>query len=235
MNIDLDEIQPDRFQINNAKVQLLLRGEGTIDGRFFTLGTWRRDGLIARLRMRGFNIRTIDDRIAALPRIAQPAPLGDEGVRALSNARERLATFDARELRWRDLPVESIDGRDAVRVRIGAALRRRRGRGTADFFIATPSRDRDVNLTPVPETQALLHAYAQIAATNRIAITAQRDADRWLIAEQQATIPQPHREALQVIALGKAPTWTIPHNLFPLAQEIFGSLGITLQTHRQPR
>lgn len=229
MNIDLDEIRPDRFVIHNDKIKPWLKGEGVTIGKFFELGTWRRDGLLARLRERGFNIRTIDDRIAGLGAIGAVEPPGAEGVRALSQAKERIATFDAAELRWRDLPIEQVDNRAVVRLRAGEPLRRRKSRGQGEFYIATHSQQDQINLLPVHETEALLRAYAQRALAGPIRLRYTIHDDTIHVPQQAILLPTPHRTVLELIALDKAPAWTFPLAALPLATTIFAKLGITLQ------
>lgn len=230
LNIDLDEIRHDRFVIHNDKVRPLLRGEGVTVGKFFDLVTWRRDGLIARIRERGFNVRTIADRIALLPAIGPVPPLGASGVRTLAQAKERIATFDRDTLRWRDLPLEEHAGRSAVRIPSQAALRRRRGRGAGDYYIAVLSHDGNINLLPAGEADALLHAYAQIAQSDApIVLPLLAHEDTRTVAQRQIVLPPPHLAALTLLTLDKAPPWTFPAAAAPRAAEIFRKLGITLQ------
>lgn len=227
MNIDLDEIRPDRFVIHNDKVRPLLKGEGVTVGKFFELGTWRRDGLIARIRERTFNVRTIPDRIAGLAAI-EPQPLGAEGVRVLSQAKERIATFDRAELRWHDLPPEPVDGRMVVRLRAGQALRRRKSRGKGDYYLATVSGQGEINLLPVGETQAVLHGYAELALAGPVVLRYTVAAETIHIARHAIVLPPPHQAVLELLTL-EAPPWTLPTTSLPLATEIFARLGVTLQ------
>jgi hypothetical protein len=227
---DLDEIRPDRFIINNEKVRPLLRGEGVTVGKFFELVTWRREGLIARIRERGFNVRTLADRVAALREIKPVEPLGAEGIRLLSHAKEHIAIFDRAQLHWHDLPVIEHGGKAAVRVRAGAALRRRKGRGHADYYIATLSHDHQINLLPTKEVSALLHAYGQIAQSDEpVVIYYSAAEETYLIPQRQALLPPPHRDLLQMLAYEKAEPWTVPTDTFEYAQGIFAKLGIQLQ------
>jgi len=229
MPLDLDEIQPDRFVIHNDKLRPLLRGEGVTAGRFFELVTWRRDGLIARLRMRGFEIRTIADRIAALPGLPDVAPPGELGVRALASNKERYAMFDEATLRWRELSVETIDGQAAVRVHDNVALRRRKGRGKGDYYLSALVRGAQINLLPRTETDALLHAYAQLGRRgSQPQIAAVRRVDGMFVDRRQLTLPTPHSDALLLLAHGKAEAWTFPKAALGLAGEVFAKLGIQL-------
>jgi len=45
--VDLEEIAPNRFLVHTPRINALIKGEGTIEGRLFELTGWRRDGLIA--------------------------------------------------------------------------------------------------------------------------------------------------------------------------------------------
>lgn len=231
MTIDLDEIRLDRFVIHNDKVRPLLRGEGVTAGRFFELVTWRREGLLARIRERGFNVRSIPDRIAALPGIAPVPPLGPEGVRLLAQ-KERVANFDRASLQWRELPTVEHNGKPAVRLRVGEAVRRRRSRGPGDYYLLAPGTAEQVNLRPVTETHALVHAYALIAqSTTPAVLRFVEHTDTYLIAQAQATLPPPHRELLQLLTIEKAEPWTIAKSAAPLAEAVYAKLGVMLEPH----
>lgn len=56
---DIDEIAPGRFMVRDPRANTLLKREGDLEGRLFTLRSWRREGLLARLRERGFRVRTL--------------------------------------------------------------------------------------------------------------------------------------------------------------------------------
>ncbi|MDP9313536.1 MAG: hypothetical protein M3R24_22085 [Chloroflexota bacterium] len=228
--IDLDEIRPDRFVIHNDKVRPLLRGEGVTAGKFFELGTWRRDGLLARIRERGFNVRTIADRIAALPHIQPVPPPGELGLRILSQAKERFAVFDPKTLHWQDVPVIEHNGKQAVQLRAGEALRRRKGRGSGDYYLATIAGDRQINLLPVNETGALLHAYAQIAHSGSPAVLRYTlRAETTHLPQNQALLPPPHGAVIALLARDKDEPWTVNQAAFPLLEAITAKLGLALQ------
>src|SRR5258705_8288105 len=89
--IDLEEIAPNRFMIHTQRTQALLSDEGTITGRLFELTTWRREGLLARLRERGFRVRTLADMTAALPAPPPPPPIGGAGWRPPARAVQPLS------------------------------------------------------------------------------------------------------------------------------------------------
>lgn len=214
--------------IHNDKLRPLLRDEGVTVGRFFELVTWRREGLIARIRTRGFEVRTIGDRIRKLPGLPDAAPPGAWGGRPLANSKERYGIFDAAALRWRDLEAETADGRTAVRVRDNVPLRRRKGRGHADYYIAVLVRDEQINLLPCTETDALLHAYAQLASPPRI--TAVRRVDGVFVDRRQALLPAPHADTLVLLAHGKGEPWTFPKTVLDLARDVFATLALELKS-----
>ncbi len=229
VTIDLDEIRPDRFVIHNDKVRPLLKGEGVTAGKFFELVTWRRAGLLARIRERGFNVRSITDRIAALPGITPVPPLGAAGVRLLT-AKERIASFDRASLHWQDLPVGEHNGKAAVRLRIGEPVRRRRSRGPGDYYIITPGAADQLNLRPVSETDALLQAYALIAQSAAPAvIRCVQHPDTYHVPQRQATLPPLHRELLQLLAIERAEPWTVAQSSAALAKAVYAKLGIALE------
>ncbi len=229
MTIDLDEIRPDRFVIQNDKVRPLVKGEGVTTGKFFELVTWRREGLLARIRERGFNVRTLADRIAALPGIAPVPPLGAEGVRLLAQ-KERIATFDRASLHWRDVPVGEHNGKPAVWLRVGEAVRRRRSRGSGDYYIIMQGAADQLNLRPVSETDALIHAYAVIAQSATPAMLhVVEHTDTYHIPETLALLPPRHRELLQLLSVEKAEAWTIAKSSAPLAEPVYAKLGIGLE------
>src|SRR5215468_5208634 len=108
--IDIEEIAPGRFLIHDPQVGGLLKGEGTLSGRLFELTTWRREGLLARLRERGFRILTLDDLAALLPGLSRPPPIGGPGWRPFSSTIEQISHFDLRNLRWRALAPDTRAG-----------------------------------------------------------------------------------------------------------------------------
>lgn len=72
---DLEEVRPDLFVVHNPAAGPVLRGEGLREGDRFRLTSWRREGLVARLRDRGFVVLTLTDQIAALPPLpVAPSP-----------------------------------------------------------------------------------------------------------------------------------------------------------------
>jgi len=228
VNIDLDEIWPERFLIHNDKLKPLLRGEGVTVGMFFELVSWRREGWLARLRSRGFNVRTLQDRVAVLPAISPVPPLGDEGVRLLGSAKERIALFDGDQLRWKELPIIEHNGKAAVRVRDGAAVRRRKSRGQPEYHIATLVHGNQINLSPRNETNALLHTYAHLGQQGPVVVRLVEQEDVYLVPHEQAVLPPPHRELLDLLAYDKKARWAFSKPVIKLVEAVFDKLGIQL-------
>lgn len=228
---DLDEFRPDRFTVNNEKVQPFLRGEGVREGVYFQLQSWRREGWLARLRAAGFNVRTLDDRVESLPVARGDVATGVEGLRVLGSSRERIAAWDPERLRWRDLPLETVDGVPAVRLRVGEPVRRRRSRSGGDYFIAVADRAGQIGLHPVTETDAILRAYALLADTGRPAVLRFSETPAgYHVPADQALVPQPYREVLDRLAT-EGDSWTFPHACVPLAERVFEKLQVDLERH----
>jgi hypothetical protein len=233
-SVDLDEIAPNRFLIHEPRVRGVIKDEGTIEGQMFTLTSWRREGLLARLRERQFRVRTIADRIDALPGLPPPPLIGPLGWRPLTSAIEQISHFDLRNLRWHPLATETRDGMPGVLAYEGWVLRRRKGRGSASYFLAFVERGGDIGLKPLDETKAILTGYAQALALDDRPLLAEHhpssgagpDGDRLLLPE--IILPPAYREVLRIIASSGAEGWLVDRWAWPLAQDLFGRLGMRL-------
>jgi hypothetical protein len=227
---DLDEFRLDKFIVNNEKLRPFLRGEGEREGKFFHLQTWRREGLIARIRLAGFNVRTLQDRIDALRAAPLDVTLGEERLRVLGSEREQIAAWDSERLRWRDLPPQTVDGVRGVLVRIGEALRRRRSRGGGEYFIATPEQKTRAGLRPVRERDAILHAYGVLAASGTPAVIRfRRDPGGYYVPSAQALLPEPHRDTLDRLATDGVPPWTFDREHSDMVEQVFEKLTVRLE------
>jgi hypothetical protein len=227
-SLDLEEIAPSRFFIHNQQIRWLLKGEGTFSGPFFELSTWRREGLLARLRERGFDIRTLGDLAAALPAPpADPPPIGGVGWRPLASALERVSHFDLRNMRWRSLAPERRDGVEGVAIYSGWVLRRRKGRGPASYYIGRAERAGGVGLQPIDETKAILIGYAQALELDNRPLLAERHDDKILLPD--VDLPPPHRALIQRFGIQHNSRLLVDEQMWPLAQEIFGRLGVLLR------
>ena len=204
---DFEEIAPGHFLLNHPQLRGLVKREGEIQGRFFVLTSWRREGMLARLRMRGFSIRTIADGIAGLPALPAAAPPGPALDLDLSSF--RISTFDPQRLHWTPLPAQT-------QLRDGQPVRQRRGRGVPAYGLAGAG-----GLRPLGEQSALLLAYAQAAPTSAT-LTPLPD-ERWQLPE--AELPAPHRALLRRIV---ADDGVLTAAGLELAVALYARLGVVL-------
>jgi hypothetical protein len=231
--LDLEEIAPNRFMIHNQHTQALLSGEGTIAGRLFELTTWRRAGLLARLRERGFRVQTLADIVAALPAPPPPPPIGGAGWRPLASPIEQLSHFDLRNLRWRPLVPEQRAGVRGVMVCAGWALRRRKGRASAAYALALAERSGGIGLRPLDETQAILTGYAQATALDDRPLLAVRRGSQILLPD--VDVPPAHRALLRRVAAAGDEGLLVDEQGWDLAQAVFARLGVRLTIEDKPR
>jgi hypothetical protein len=236
--LDLDEIAPNRFLVHNPRAFGLLKGEGKLQGRLFELTTWRREGLLARLRERGIEVRTIADRIAALPGPAHAPAIGQPGWRPLASALERYGYFDPAARGWRPLDPATRDGGLGVLLAEGWVLRRRKGRGPWSHYLAFRERTGSIGLRPLDETEALRTGYAQAVAFDPRPWPVARRSSEHPAAEgapasslvlPDAELPIPHRDVLVLFARPspEGPLVDWEHG-WPLAQELYAKLGVRL-------
>jgi hypothetical protein len=225
--IDMEEIAPNRFLLHNEHVRGFVKGEGEVEGRIFTLTTWRRDGLIARLRERTFRVQTLLDQIDALPAPPSPIPLGGIGRRPIGSSLDRYSVFDARELTWKPIEPETRDGEPELLIRDGSVIRRRKGRGAATYALAFAERSGVIGLRPLGETAALLMGYAQAGMRTTPRLTAQRHDDGYIFPDLQ--LPPAYRAVLNRIATRTDDGWLTNTQGWQLAQELFARLGLRLE------
>ncbi len=226
MPVDLDEVRPNRFLIHNLKTKAVLRGEGVTVGNIFELTGWRREGLLARLRMRGFTVRTIDDRIATLPPLPVPVPYGDLVMRDLQHPKERYARFDQVEIRW--INVKAEEGARQVQIGAGWVLQRRRGRGHADHYLATQEKPDRIGLLPLSETGAIMMGYAQATADGERTLRLEVVDDGHRLPSD-LLLPPPHREVLKAIGDRVRGTTIISPAGLEQAQRLFETLKLILR------
>lgn len=175
IHADLDEIAPNTFIIHNDKVRPVLRGEGVTIGHTFQLVSPRRGGLLGRLKLRGFNVRTLDSRFARLPHLPPAPPLGETLFRE-ANARERWSSFDIDNLRWREIEPTQQETKTVLPFRIGQIVRRRRSRTGGEYFQIDRAKTGQINLLPLSDSEAILRGYAQATQDSDIEIDViQRD------------------------------------------------------------
>ncbi|ABU59712.1 hypothetical protein [Roseiflexus castenholzii] len=216
---DIDEIAPGRFVVRDTRANTLLKREGDLEGRLFTLRSWRRDGLLARLRERGFRVRTLEDRVRALPPLPPPVPAGVAFWHPLPD-NERWSVFDPQRLDWVPVPEETRNGVVGCVVRQGQVIRRRRGRGVPRYALVAAG----AMLRTINETEALLRGYAQ-AATPTLA--ARCDGARLVLPAHP--LPPPHRSLIHSLAVDTADNCpVIMPDAWTLAQAIYARLGVRL-------
>jgi hypothetical protein len=225
-SVDLEEVAPSRFMMHNPRMGALLEGEGRITGRMFELTTWRRDGLIARLRERGFKVRTLADRLETLPTPPPPPPIGGSGWRPLASAIEQFSHFDLRRLRWHPLAPSTRDGVSGVALYEGWVLRRRKGRGASSYYLAFKERSGGIGLRPLDETEAIMAGFAQALALDDRPLLVERRGENLLLPDVE--LPPPHRELLERIAQQSEDGPLVDERSWPLARELFERLGVSL-------
>jgi hypothetical protein len=229
--IDLEEIAPNRFLVHTPRVNALIKGEGTIAGRMFELTGWRRDGLIARLRERGFEVRTLGDQLEKLPGPPPAPPITAPGWRPLATAIEQLSHFDLRSLRWHPLTPETRDGVIGVTIYDGWVLRRRQRRSTSSFDLAVRERGGGIGLRALSESEAILAGYAQALEFDPRPLLVARRGDALLLPDVE--LPPPYRKVLESISKASAEGPLVHARSWPLAQELFAKLGVRLNLEEE--
>jgi hypothetical protein len=226
-SLDLEEIAPNRFLIHNQQIHWLLKSEGTIAGKLFELTSWRRDGLLARLREREFKVRTLADLVTGLPAPPNaPPPIEGVGWRPLTSSIERISHFDLRNLRWHPLEPEQRAGETGVTIYGGWVLRRRKGRGAASFYLAFGERSGGIGLRPLDETKATLIGYAQALSLDNRPLLAKRYGNQIMLPD--VDLPPPYRTLLARVASEHDGRLLVDEKLWPLAQDVFERLGLRL-------
>ncbi len=223
---DLEEVRPNLFFIHNSAAAPTLRGEGEREGDRFRLTGWRREGLLARLRAKGFVVLTLADQIAALPALPAPAPLGAPLTRTLA-AGERISYFatpgPGLAPGWQPAPF-APDGPGAVSLREGWVVRRRKGRGPGAYYSVARG-----GLQPLAEDAALRLGLAQLAQAGPAALSAAPAEGGWLVPEPP--LPAEHRALLSRIADRSEGGWLVAPAALPLAAALLARVGLTLEVN----
>jgi hypothetical protein len=222
---DVEEFAPNRFLVRDTRAQPILKTEGELRGSIFELRSWRREGLIARLRERGITVATLEDQVAQLPGLPQAMPPGPEVARPLAGALDRYSIFDAQLLDWAALEHHDSNGVQAVLIPLNVALRRRRGRGAPSFYLARADRNGALALQPCSEENALLYGFAQAHLLDNRPLIAERDGER--IELPRIALPGRHRHMLEHLA-GQRNPFVIGERSWPLARGVYAKLGLDL-------
>jgi hypothetical protein len=220
---DLDEVRPDLFLIGDPSMQAVLKGEGEISGTFFRLTTWRREGLVARLRERGFSTRTLEERLAELPAVPTVEPPGELLPRDIAGERQGYALFDPETLSWR--PVEPAEpGSTVISLPLGAVVRRRRGRGASSYYRVVAEQGK-AGLAPQGEDDALLRAFARVAASAAPEIRVRRVEGKFLLPKP-AGLPPRYRAFVEALGESVPEGILVGERGWGLARRAYSLLGL---------
>jgi len=189
-----EELTPNIFVVHDIRVTPFLRGEGELMGNRFTLTSWRRDGLFARIRQRGLSVASLDDQIADLPRLPHAPSLGDSHWHP-STAHERWSMYDPAQRMLVPLERTPRNTQSGVMIPLGAVVRRRHGRGIPEWFGCHALNGYHLDLVPLDEDTALLYALAQAAPV--------APALRWERIDTFAHLAVPHLPRPHMNLLGR--------------------------------
>ena len=162
--IAVEELTPNAFVVHDIRVTQFLRGEGELVGNRFTLTSWRREGLFARIRQRGLIMASLDDQIADLPRLPHAPPIGTVHWHHTGSAQDRWSMYDPTQRTLAPLDPVTYNNRAGVMIPLGAVVRRRRGRGIPEWFGCHALNGNQLDLVALDEDQALLYGLAQAAS-----------------------------------------------------------------------
>ncbi|GAB4110889.1 MAG: hypothetical protein Fur005_17400 [Roseiflexaceae bacterium] len=182
MPVDVEEIAIGRWFIRNPRAHPILKGEGVLRGPVFEHTSHRYEGLVARLRMAGLEVLTLADQIAALPALPTLPSQPNTSLlwRELTSTNERFSRFDSTTLQWVPIDIHHHAGQARIQAYQGEPLRRRKGRGPADFYLAGVEQGQRLRLLPSNEIHALLVGYA-LAQWHGTRMTAPLHEAGWLL------------------------------------------------------
>lgn len=222
---DLEEIRPGQFLVRDVRAQPILKTEGKLEGRQFTLTSWRRDGLLARLRNNGFRVQTLEDRVKALPSLPPAPPLGAQVTR-VGGSIDRFSHFDPLALAWIPLDVDEGSAEKQLTLRAGWIVRRRKGRGAASYHRIFAERGGSAGLVLLDETSALLEGFAQAQTIHRTPLHGQRQDRHHFLPDIE--LPPPHRALLARIGEQSNAGLRFDERGWVLARAVFARLGLVL-------
>lgn len=228
--VALEECAPNVFIIHDIRVHPFLHGEGTRTGNRFVLTSWRRDGLVARIRERGLVVATLEAQIAALPALPTP-PVITEVPRwhRLGHADERWSYYDPATRAIVPCVLSTHADTAGVWLQPGWVVRRRRGRGASEWYRTVPQGAESVQYIPVSDDDAILLGLAQAAIMDHAPLVAhQPDPDHVTLTTpllphsyQQCAIRWANNDRSGV-------TWLMPRAHLVWMQRLLKRLGILL-------
>jgi hypothetical protein len=229
---DLEEISPNTFIIRNPGIRRVIKSEGTIEGSVFKLTSWRKDGLIARLRQQEFIPLTLEDQIDRLPDLP-PAPIIGEPYFSPIQSHWRYSHFDTNRLMWVPDEVHKRGDEEGVFLRSGWIVRRRKGRGHPDYFHVYRQRAGGIGFEAIEETRAILSGYAQAAVADDPSFRVRSDGNNYYLPN--IVLPTPHHRLMERIGSYEKPEWVFPADVWPLVCKVGERLGVQFEVGKQRR
>lgn len=225
----IEEITPNHFIINDVRVTPFLRGEGDLVGNRFTLTSWRRNGMLARIAERGLSVFALEQMIEKLPHLPMAFPIGDEVFHPQHNTTDRYSYFDPTTYTITPCEPYTYEGVPGVIMRLGWIIRIRRSRGMTEWHVCRMG-GRQLQWThPLSEQSALLHGFAQAQYEAPVLRTS---VDQDVVTLTLPALPDAYERLLRKCALANsnARVWTFPmaHAIFVV--QILAELGITIDT-----
>jgi hypothetical protein len=227
---DLHEVSPRYFIIHNPSLRGIIKSEGSIAGNRFHMTGWRREGMLARLRERGFRVLTMEEQIDALPALPAALPIDEEPCPRPLAANERYRFFDPRQGAWASLEPEAAPegGEPVLLLRPGWMVQRRRGRGAPAYYRVVRERSGGAGLVALDETDALLMGWAQVAAVAPHTLPTEHDGEQYRLPAVP-DLPPPYVAMLRRIAQHNTESgWQVDAHAWPLVGRLLARLGIAL-------
>lgn len=227
----LEECAPNVFIIHDIRVRPFLHGEGDRDGNRFVLTSWRRDGLIARIRERGLDVATFESQIAALPALPRPPSIADAPRwQRLGHADERWSYYDPTTRQIVSCAVDTHKSQSGVWLYPGWVVRRRRGRGAGEWYCAAIQGSDTLQYMRLHDEDAALLcglAQAHTCAHPPLVVTPVNDD---VVQLTTPILPQVYQRCAGRWATSDrtGTTWQLPHAQLALMQQMLARLGITV-------
>ncbi len=192
----LEEYAPNHFMVHDIRVRPFIRGEGDVEGNRFVMTSWRRDGLMARLAERGLIMVTIESLTESLPALPVPASIADEARwHPLGHASERWSYYDPRQRGIIACETVTHTDQQGIWLYPGCMVRRRRGRGQAEWYRSQTQGTHTIQFTPLDEDSAVLQGLAQATRYTQEPIAVRAGENEHVIVEIPL-LPRAHQGVL---------------------------------------